>query len=222
MKCRFQFCIRQLQSARRLFLQLSEPQLETVTIPPCGGTRHRAALTDEGRFRVKRCCLRRRALAESSRLRRRPLIPAHRAFEERPSFDGLWRHLLLPQGEKGVAPGADFSFASGDFNTLGAFFCNCCNSQAAFKLPHLSVSPIGQPPRVPDLVGSRLPSPYHFRARIQSFQAVAAPFPGGSVLPSASRAAIPPTETPRFKNQRSGSTASVTQLSALTIRSRDQ
>jgi len=26
--------------------------------------------------------------------------------------------------------------------------------------------------------GSRLPRPYHFRARIQSFQAVAAPFPG--------------------------------------------
>ena len=48
----------------------------------------------------------------------------------------------------------------------------------------------GQPPaRVPDLVGSRFPSPYHFRARIQSFQAVAAPVPGDSVLPSASRAA---------------------------------
>ena len=34
------------------------------------------------------------------------------------------------------------------------------------------------------LVGSRLPGPYHFRARIQSFQPVAAPFPGDSVLPS--------------------------------------
>ena len=114
-----------------------------------------------------------------------------------------------PARGEGVAPGADFSFASGDFNTLGApFSATVCNSKAAFKLPHLSVSPIGQPPRVPDLVGSRLPSPYHFRARIQSFQAVAAPFPGGSVLPSASRAAIPPTETPRFKNQRSGSAAS--------------
>jgi hypothetical protein len=30
-------------------------------------------------------------------------------------------------------------------------------------------------------VGSRLPRPYHFRARIQSFQAVAAQFPGDSV-----------------------------------------
>src|SRR5271166_1933482 len=31
---------------------------------------------------------------------------------------------------------------------------------------------------VPDLVGSSPPGPYHFRARIQSFQADAAPFPG--------------------------------------------
>ena len=37
--------------------------------------------------------------------------------------------------------------------------------------------------RVPDLVGSRFPSPYHFRARIQSFQAVAPPFPGDSSKP---------------------------------------
>jgi hypothetical protein len=27
-------------------------------------------------------------------------------------------------GERGGAPGADFSFASSDFKTLGAFFCN--------------------------------------------------------------------------------------------------
>src|ERR1700678_1536944 len=32
--------------------------------------------------------------------------------------------------------------------------------------------------RVPDVVGSRLLRPYHSRARIQSFQAVAAPSPG--------------------------------------------
>ena len=51
----------------------------------------------------------------------------------------------------------------------------------------------GQPARVPDLVGSRLPSPYQFRARIQSFQAVAAPFPGDSVLPAAPRAATSAT-----------------------------
>src|SRR5271163_3328809 len=41
--------------------------------------------------------------------------------------------------------------------------------------------------RVPHLVGSRLSSPYHFRARIQSFQAVAAPFPGDSFAASLSR-----------------------------------
>jgi hypothetical protein len=34
--------------------------------------------------------------------------------------------------------------------------------------------------RAPDLVGSILPSPYQFRARIQSYQALAAPFPGDS------------------------------------------
>ena len=46
--------------------------------------------------------------------------------------------------------------------------------------------------KIPALVGSRLPSPYQVRARIQSFQAVTAPFPGDS------RAAIPPTEKSRF------------------------
>ena len=35
--------------------------------------------------------------------------------------------------------------------------------------------------RVPHLVASRLPRPYHFPARIQSFQAVAAPLPGNAV-----------------------------------------
>jgi hypothetical protein len=85
----------------------------------------------------------------------------------------------------------EFISASCDFKTLGAFFCNSATlatvatvQRVTSKLPNLSVSPIGQPPRVPDLVGSRPPSPYHFRARIQSFQAVAAPFPGGSVLPA--------------------------------------
>ncbi len=33
-------------------------------------------------------------------------------------------------------------------------------------------------PAAPYLVGTRLPRPYHFPARIQSFQAIAAPFPG--------------------------------------------
>jgi hypothetical protein len=50
----------------------------------------------------------------------------------------------------------------------------------------------GQPrARVPDLVGSRLPSPYHFGARIQSFQGVAAPFAGDSVGPLAPRSRPP-------------------------------
>src|SRR5271154_6096174 len=54
--------------------------------------------------------------------------------------------------------------------------------------------------RVPDLVGSRLPSPYHFRARIQSFQAVAAPFPGDSVLLSRR----PPGDRRNFAARRFG------------------
>src|SRR5277367_2189984 len=46
------------------------------------------------------------------------------------------------------------------------------NSRAAPRQPRA---------RLPDVVGSGLPSPYHFRARIQSFQGVAAPFAGESV-----------------------------------------
>ena len=93
--------------------------------------------------------------------------------------------------------GADFSSASSDFKSLGAFFCNFVTSPGSSAgVAH------GQPRgRVPDLVGSRLPSPYHFRARIQSFQAVAAPFPGNSFLPSASRAAIPATAAWELRNQ---------------------
>ena len=41
--------------------------------------------------------------------------------------------------------------------------------------------------RAPDVVGSGLSSPYHFRARIQSFQTVAAPFSGDLLLPSLAR-----------------------------------
>src|ERR1700688_3561176 len=83
--------------------------------------------------------------------------------------------------------GADFSSASSDFRALGAIFCNFATSSFSFlQLRHsrgLSGVAHGQPrARVPDLVGSRFPSPYHFWARIQSFQAVAAPFPGDSVF----------------------------------------
>jgi hypothetical protein len=43
----------------------------------------------------------------------------------------------------------------------------------------LSVGTRGRPrARIPDVVAWRLPRPYQFRARIQSFQVVAAPFPG--------------------------------------------
>ena len=47
--------------------------------------------------------------------------------------------------------------------------------------------------------GSRLARPYHFRAQIQSFQALAAPFPDEPEAMMPSRAAIPATGTPRFK-----------------------
>jgi hypothetical protein len=50
-------------------------------------------------------------------------------------------------------------------------------------------------------VGSRFPSPYHFRARIQSFQAVAAPFQGDSGFAVSD-------ETPRFKSSTIGSVIS--------------
>jgi hypothetical protein len=98
-----------------------------------------------------------------------------------------------------AATGADFSFASSDFKALGAFFCNFCNSVILAESRTVS-----RAPRLLHLVGSPLPSPYHFRARIQSFQPVAAPFPGDSILPSGpSRAAIPAIETPLFKHRRS-------------------
>jgi hypothetical protein len=51
--------------------------------------------------------------------------------------------------------------------------------------------------------GSTLPRHYPFRARIQSYQAVAAPFPGDSVLPRA-LSRRDPTETRRFKRMVSG------------------
>jgi hypothetical protein len=58
----------------------------------------------------------------------------------------------------------------------------------ANHVPQPESRAVSYAPVSPHLVGSRLQSPYHFPARIQSFQAVAAPFPGDSVLPSHSRA----------------------------------
>src|SRR5271163_1786641 len=157
--------------------------------------------------------------------------------------------VVTTQGENRLPPsgaGADFSFASSDFKTLGAFFCNfpsldrrrlqsrrrvgqrerragageaararspVCSSRRRGFRDSFSVSsdfnalqggkfPSGpsrrirqrscgsQPQRtvsrarVPDVVAPRLPRPYHSRARIQSFQAVAAPFPGEAALPA--------------------------------------
>jgi len=95
--------------------------------------------------------------------------------------------LDLRAGWRAAPPCDDFSSASSDFSALGAFFwpfvTPSSSRSSAWVVP-------GQPrTRVPDVVGSRLPRPYHFPARIQSFQAFAAPFPGDSGLPSASRAA---------------------------------
>ena len=114
---------------------------------------------------------------------------------------------------------AHFSSASSDFKVLGAFFCNkpgepdvCPGTAMAESLRCGSSAEVahGRPRgRIPDLVGSRPPRPYHFPARIQSFQGVAAPFPGGlrfAVTPS--RAAIPATETRRFKRSTIGSAVS--------------
>ena len=151
---------------------------------------------------------------------------------------------LFRRRRKGGAPSADFSFASSDFNTLGAFFCNfpssagdgsspgaasvsasgapagaaarspvCSSRPRSFRIlsRFLAISMLCEaenfPPasarvefdnvlaapgrsarsaarRCTRCCGSRLPSPYHLRARIQSFQAFAAPFPGDPVLPS--------------------------------------
>ena len=88
-----------------------------------------------------------------------------------------------------VERGADFSSASGDFNLLGAFFCNFATLSFLGRQPE---SAHGQSrARVPYLVGSRLPRPYQFRARIQSFQAVAAPFPGDYDVAAARASHVP-------------------------------
>jgi len=107
--------------------------------------------------------------------------------------------------EEGAEGRRRFQFCIERFQRIGRLF---------LQLPEtgsLSFSRLGCLTRawsaaVPDVVGPRLPRPYHFRARIQSFQAVAAPFPGDSrfaVEPS--RAMIPATETPRFKRSTIGS-----------------
>ena len=103
---------------------------------------------------------------------------------------------------------AFFSFASNVFNGLGAFFCNFGQHRNLCRCFGASagVAP-GQPrARVPHLVGSMLPRPCHFPAGIQSFQAVAAPFPGDSVLP---RALAPRSRRPKRLGSRSVSTFAI-------------
>jgi hypothetical protein len=75
--------------------------------------------------------------------------------------------------------GRRFQFCIRRFQSIRRFFLQPCHSPG--RHPE---SASGQPRAVPDVVGSGLASPYHFRARIQSFQTLAAPFPGDSVLPS--------------------------------------
>jgi hypothetical protein len=68
------------------------------------------------------------------------------------------------------------------FQSAGRLLFNFLSTLSFLRL---SVGAHGQHlARVLDIVASRHPRPYHFRALIQSFQAVAAPFPGDSVLPS--------------------------------------
>src|SRR5271168_4016165 len=100
--------------------------------------------------------------------------------------------------------GRRFQFCIRRFQSIRRLFLRLCHSPGSpAGVAH------GQPRAVPDLVGSGLASPYHFRARIQSFQTVAAPFPGDSVLPSGPLvAAVPATETPRFKRSTIGSAVS--------------
>jgi hypothetical protein len=93
--------------------------------------------------------------------------------------------LLASGAKKMPSAGADFSSASSDFKVLGAFFCNFPKPKSGRSRGSSAGAAHGRPrDRAPDVVGSRLPRPYHLRARIQSYQAVAAPFLGDSALPS--------------------------------------
>src|SRR5271163_154415 len=105
--------------------------------------------------------------------------------------------------EKSVASelptaGADFSSAWSDFKALGAFFCNSATLSFLRLVGRSRAWSVARP--CTTSCGFAASEPYHFRARIQSFQAVAAPFPGDSILPSRPLAPrSPATETPRFK-----------------------
>ena len=63
--------------------------------------------------------------------------------------------LTRSEGFASSGAGADFSFASNDFKTLGAFFCNFTTFRSRGSSAGVAH---GQRGRVPDVVGSRLPA----------------------------------------------------------------
>ena len=77
-----------------------------------------------------------------------------------------------------------FQFCIERFQVVGRLFLqlgHLATFASTLAFSQFSVGAHGQPRgRVPDVVASRLLRPYHFRALIQSFQSVAAPFPGDS------------------------------------------
>ena len=147
---------------------------------PCGAARgSRQAHDRSGR----RDAAHKRVIGPRGATERSMPRPAVVAFQ---GFDAAARRrptLTIRVASEWRNVGADFSSASSDFRALGAFFCPPVASATFSRLIGRSRARSARA-HVPDLVGSRPPRPYHFRARIQSFQAVAAPFPGGSVLQS--------------------------------------
>ena len=117
-------------------------------------------------------------------------------------FRGLDRRRASPGGLHRGAGKADRKSASrdtartersADSNSILRLFKDLQAGKVSLAPPSrptlLSVGAHGRARvRLPHLVASRVPSPYHFRAQIQSFQLVAAPFPGDAVLPSGSLA----------------------------------
>jgi hypothetical protein len=83
--------------------------------------------------------------------------------------------LFLSYERPVKAPGGD-----GDSDLFALRFLDVLRrgSESLKFGPRPKSKPFQPRARVPHLVASRLPRPYHFPARIQSFQPVASPFPG--------------------------------------------
>ena len=99
-----------------------------------------------------------------------------------------------------------FQFCIERFQVVGRLFLQLANlatwSLSTLAFSQLSVGAHGQPRgRVPGVVASRLLRPYHFRALIQSFQSVAAPFPGDSDFDRGcgARRSVGPWQAPRSR-----------------------